>query len=122
MRGRRSSWASTVGRKHRRLLLPRHVFGRTGGAVGHGRRHGCSRFPDGRPRRWASRTTTRGRLRSVSALTPRAILEPIGGQGPQHLVTEFASAIAAGSCGVVMLFGFENTSSLRFFEGRADKP
>ena len=33
---------------------------------------GSSRFPDGRPRRWASRTTTRGRLRSVSALTPRA--------------------------------------------------
>ena len=58
----------------------------------------------------------------IGADAARAILEPIGGQGPQHLVTEFASAIAAGSCGVVMLFGSENTSSLRFFEGRADKP
>jgi acetyl-CoA C-acetyltransferase len=58
----------------------------------------------------------------IGADPARAILEPIGGQGPQHLVTEFASAIAAGSCGVVMLFGSENTSSLRFFEGRADKP
>ena len=61
-------------------------------------------------------------MRSVSALTPRAILEPIGGQGPQHLVTEFAGAVAAGSCAVVMLFGSENTSSLRFFEGRAEQP
>ena len=58
----------------------------------------------------------------IGADPARAIVEPIGGQGPQHLVTEFASAIAAGSCGVVMLFGSENTSSLRFFEGRAEQP
>ena len=58
----------------------------------------------------------------IGADPARAIVEPIGGQGPQHLVTEFAGAIAAGSCGVVMLFGSENTSSLRFFEGRAEQP
>jgi len=58
----------------------------------------------------------------IGADPARAIVEPIGGQGPQHLVTEFAGAVAAGSCAVVMLFGSENTSSLRFFEGRAEQP
>ena len=32
----------------------------------------------------------------VGADPARAMLEPIGGQGPQNLVTEFAGAIAAG--------------------------
>jgi acetyl-CoA C-acetyltransferase len=49
-------------------------------------------------------------------------LEVVGGQGPQHLITEFASAIAAGSTDVVMLFGSENTSSIRYFADREDKP
>ena len=34
--------------------------------------------------------------RNVGAEPARAILEVIGGQSPQHLVTEFAGAIAAG--------------------------
>ncbi|HTY29145.1 MAG TPA: acetyl-CoA acetyltransferase [Mycobacterium sp.] len=57
----------------------------------------------------------------IGASPARAILEPIGGQGPQHLVTEFAGAIAAGEADVVMIFGSENTSSIRYFADR-EKP
>lgn len=58
----------------------------------------------------------------VGASPARAVLEPIGGQGPQHALTEFAGAIAAGSTDVVMVFGSENGSTLRHFAKRADKP
>jgi len=60
--------------------------------------------------------------RRIGAEPARAVLEVIGGQGPQHLVTEFAGAIAAGTADVVMLFGSENTSSIRYFADREDKP
>ena len=58
----------------------------------------------------------------VGASPRRAVLEPIGGQGPQHAVTEFAAAIAAGDADVVMLIGSENGSTLRYFATREDKP
>ncbi len=60
--------------------------------------------------------------RNVGAEPARAILEVIGGQSPQHLVTEFSAAIAKGEADVVMLFGSENTSTLRHFSKRDDKP
>jgi acetyl-CoA C-acetyltransferase len=60
--------------------------------------------------------------RRIGASPRRAILEPVGGQGPQHLLTEFAGAIAAGEADVVLLFGSENTSTLRYFADRDDKP
>lgn len=60
--------------------------------------------------------------RNVGAEPARAILEVIGGQSPQHLVTEFSAAIAAGEAEVVLLFGSENTSTLRHFSKRDDKP
>jgi acetyl-CoA C-acetyltransferase len=60
--------------------------------------------------------------RRIGAEPARAVLEVIGGQGPQHLVTEFAGAIAAGEADVVMLFGSENTSSIRYYADREDKP
>lgn len=60
--------------------------------------------------------------RRIGAQPARAVLEVIGGQGPQKLVTEFAGAIAAGDADVVMVFGSENTSSIRFFADRDDKP
>ncbi|UBV16820.1 acetyl-CoA acetyltransferase [Mycolicibacterium fortuitum] len=60
--------------------------------------------------------------RNVGAEPARAILEVIGGQSPQHLVTEFSAAIAAGETDVVLLFGSENTSTLRYFSKRDDKP
>ena len=58
----------------------------------------------------------------LGASPARAILEPIGGQGPQHAVTEFAAAIAAGQADVVMVFGSENGSTLRSFADRSDRP
>ncbi|MGV9800737.1 acetyl-CoA acetyltransferase [Mycobacterium sp. NPDC003449] len=60
--------------------------------------------------------------RRIGADPARAVLEVIGGQSPQHLVTEFAGAIAAGTADVVMVMGSENTSSLRYFADRDDKP
>lgn len=58
----------------------------------------------------------------IGADPARAVLEVIGGQSPQHLVTEFAGAIAAGQADVVLVMGSENTSSLRYFADRDDKP
>ncbi|MDR3662834.1 MAG: acetyl-CoA acetyltransferase [Mycobacterium sp.] len=58
----------------------------------------------------------------IGADPVRAVLEVIGGQSPQHLITEFAGEIAAGRADVVMVIGSENTSSLRYFDGRDDKP
>ena len=62
----------------------------------------------------------------IGAAPARAVLEPIGGQGPQHAVTEFAAEIAAGGADVVLVLGSENGSTLRYFAKRAaegaDKP
>ncbi|MCW1959253.1 MAG: acetyl-CoA acetyltransferase [Mycobacterium sp.] len=58
----------------------------------------------------------------IGASPARAVLEPIGGQGPQHAVTEFAAAIAAGDADVVLVIGSENGSTLRYFGKRDDKP
>jgi acetyl-CoA C-acetyltransferase len=46
-----------------------------------------------------------------------AILEVGGGQGPQHLVNEFAAAIAAGRAEVVLLVGAEAISTVEHFAG-----
>ena len=50
-------------------------------------------------------------LRSVAqrigADPARAVLEPIGGNGPQKVVTEFAGAIAAGDIEVALILGSE---------------
>ena len=58
----------------------------------------------------------------IGASPARAVLEPIGGQGPQHAVTEFAAQIAAGGADVVLVLGSENGSTLRYFAKRDDKP
>ena len=58
----------------------------------------------------------------IGASPARAVLEPIGGQGPQHAVTEFAAAIASGDADVVLVLGSENGSTLRHFAKRDDKP
>ena len=61
-------------------------------------------------------------MRRVGADPARAVLEPVGGQGPQKLVTEFGNAIAAGDSDVVMLVGSEAGSTARYFADRDDKP
>ncbi|HEY1415263.1 MAG TPA: acetyl-CoA acetyltransferase [Caulobacteraceae bacterium] len=51
--------------------------------------------------------------RRIGADPKRAIVEPVGGQGPQHLVNEFANAIGAGEAGMVLLAGAEAISTQR---------
>lgn len=70
----------------------------------------------------ASNNYPRSIMRRVGANPARAVLEPVGGQGPQKLVTEFGAAIAKGEADVVMLVGSEAGSTARYFAKRADKP
>ena len=58
----------------------------------------------------------------VGADPARAVLEPIGGNGPQKLMTEFAGAIAAGDIEVALILGSEPGSTAKYFAGRDDKP
>jgi hypothetical protein len=53
----------------------------------------------------------------IGADPARVILEVVGGQGPQHLITELASEIAAGRSEVAMVFGSDATSTNRYFAG-----
>ena len=53
----------------------------------------------------------------IGARPARAIWEKVGGQGPQHLVNEFAHAIAAGHSEMVLLVGSEAISTVRHLTG-----
>jgi acetyl-CoA C-acetyltransferase len=55
--------------------------------------------------------------RRIGADPARAILEVVGGQGPQHLVNEFAHAISAGEMGMALLVGSEAISTVRHLQG-----
>jgi acetyl-CoA C-acetyltransferase len=57
----------------------------------------------------------------VGAEPARAILEIVGGQGPQHLLSELAAGIAAGRSEVAMVFGSDATSTLRHFARASEK-
>jgi acetyl-CoA C-acetyltransferase len=52
----------------------------------------------------------------------RVVLEPVGGQSPQKLVTEAGNAIVAGDADVVMIMGSEPGSTARYFANRDNKP
>ena len=52
----------------------------------------------------------------------RVVLEPVGGQSPQKLVTEAGNTIVAGHADVVMIMGSEPGSTARYFANRDDKP
>ncbi|MBF6146314.1 acetyl-CoA acetyltransferase [Nocardia nova] len=52
----------------------------------------------------------------------RAVLEVVGGQGPQHLLTEFAADIAAGRLESVLITGSDAISTERHYAGRDDRP
>jgi acetyl-CoA C-acetyltransferase len=58
--------------------------------------------------------------RRIGADPKRAILEPVGGQGPQHLVNEFAQAIGAGGTDMVLLCGSEAISTVRHLTSRGE--
>ncbi len=67
----------------------------------------------------ASDNYIRSVAQRVGADPERAVLEPIGGNGPQKLVSEFGGAIAAGEIEVALILGSENGSTLKTFAGRA---
>lgn len=58
----------------------------------------------------------------VGADPGRAVLEVVGGQSPQHLVTEFGGTIAEGGADAVLLFGSEAISTVRQLAGSEDAP
>jgi acetyl-CoA C-acetyltransferase len=58
----------------------------------------------------------------IGADPARAILEVVGGQGPQHLITELAGEIVAGRSEVAMVFGSDATSTNRYFAGADNRP
>jgi acetyl-CoA C-acetyltransferase len=58
----------------------------------------------------------------VGAEPARAILEIVGGQGPQHLISELAAEIAAGRSQAALTFGSDATSTLRHFARAERKP
>jgi acetyl-CoA C-acetyltransferase len=78
--------------------------------------------PFSKPPLGASDNYLRSVARRIGADPARAVLEPIGGNGPQKLVTEFAGAIAAGDIEVALILGSENGSTLKTFARREDKP
>ncbi|KAA0107968.1 acetyl-CoA acetyltransferase [Mycolicibacterium sp. P1-5] len=80
----------------------------------------CTPFAD--PALGASDNYVRSVAQRVGTDPERALLEPIGGNSPQKLVTEFAGAIAAGDIEVALILGSENGSTLKTFAGRDQKP
>jgi acetyl-CoA C-acetyltransferase len=80
----------------------------------------CTPFAD--PPLGCSDNYVRSVAQRVGADPVRAVLEPIGGNGPQKLVTEFAGAIAAGDVEVALILGSEPGSTAKYFASRDDKP
>lgn len=58
--------------------------------------------------------------RRIGADPKRAILEPVGGQGPQHLVNELSQAIARGEVGMALICGSEAISTVRHLMTRGE--
>ncbi len=58
----------------------------------------------------------------LGAAPKRAVLEVVGGQAPQHLVTEFTREIAAGGVDAVLLTGAEAISTIRQLAQSENKP
>ncbi len=60
--------------------------------------------------------------RRIGANPARAVLEVTGGQGPQHLVGEFAAKIMAGTVETVLLVGSEAISTVRHLQSKGETP
>ncbi len=58
--------------------------------------------------------------RRLGANPARAILEPVGGQGPQHLVNELCGRIAQGEIGMALICGAEAISTVRHLTSRGE--
>ncbi len=76
--------------------------------------------PGARPPFGASNNFARSVGKRIGASPKRAILEVVGGQGPQHLVNEFAHAIARGEAQMVLLTGSESISTVRHLATRGE--
>ncbi|HVM98745.1 MAG TPA: acetyl-CoA acetyltransferase [Caulobacteraceae bacterium] len=76
--------------------------------------------PNARPPFGASNNFARSVGKRIGADPARAILEVVGGQGPQHLVNEFAHAIARGEAKMVLLAGSESISTVRHLTARGE--
>jgi len=76
--------------------------------------------PNAKPPFGASNNFPRSVGQRIGAKPRRAVLEVVGGQGPQHLVNEFAHAIAAGEAGMVLLVGSESISTVRHLASRGE--
>ncbi|MET0474977.1 MAG: acetyl-CoA acetyltransferase [Mycobacterium sp.] len=75
--------------------------------------------PFGKPPLGCSDNYLRSVAKRVGADPERAVLEPIGGNGPQKVMTEFAGAIAAGDIEVALIVGSEPGSTAKYFADRA---
>ena len=80
----------------------------------------CTPFAD--PPLGASDNYVRSVAQRVGADPARAVLEPIGGNGSQKVVKEFAGEIAAGDIEVALVLGSEPGSTAKYFSTREDKP
>lgn len=60
--------------------------------------------------------------RKIGIDPPHAVLEMVGGQSPQHLVTESSTRIARGEFDAVLITGGEALSTQAHFLGRDDRP
>jgi acetyl-CoA C-acetyltransferase len=58
----------------------------------------------------------------LGAAPQQAVLDVVGGQSPQRLVSEFSRAIAEGFADVVLLVGAEAISTIRHYAGAVHKP
>jgi acetyl-CoA C-acetyltransferase len=76
--------------------------------------------PNAKPPFGASNNFPRAVGKRIGVDPARAVLEVVGGQGPQHLVNEFAHAIAAGEAGMVLLAGAEAISTVRHLTSRGE--
>ncbi|MFC0590442.1 acetyl-CoA acetyltransferase [Novosphingobium aquiterrae] len=68
-----------------------------------------------------SNNTPRSIARRAGANPARAILEVVGGQGPQRLVGELAAEIAAGRSNMAAIVGSEAISTMRALLARGEK-
>ena len=73
-----------------------------------------------RPPFGASSNFPRSVAKHIGAHPTRAILEVVGGQGPQHLVNEFAHAIAAGEMQMALMVGSEAISTVRHLQSQGE--
>jgi len=73
-----------------------------------------------RPPFGASNNFPRSVAKHIGADPERAILEVVGGQGPQHLVNEFAHAIAAGEMQMALMVGSEAISTVRHLQSQGE--